>query len=69
MINDIIPAIAALRKNNCITFLSLFNNNLLLSRGIWPDLEAADLTKSDEFFDSLTFKWAIYICLLFTFVH
>ena len=56
MINDIIPAIAALRKNNRITFLSLFNNNLLLSRGIQPDLEAADLTKSDEFFDSLTFK-------------
>lgn len=56
MINDIIPAIALLRKNNRITFISLFNSNLLLSRGILPDLDASDFTKSDGFFDSLTFK-------------
>ncbi|KIM44289.1 hypothetical protein M413DRAFT_25716 [Hebeloma cylindrosporum] len=56
MMNDIIPAIAALRKNNRITFISLFNNNLLLSHGTPPDIEASDFTKSDEFFDSLTFN-------------
>ncbi|KIM35959.1 hypothetical protein M413DRAFT_32093 [Hebeloma cylindrosporum] len=56
VVNDIIPAIAVLRKKNRITFTSLFNNNLLVSHGVLPDLEASDLTLSDQFFDSLTFN-------------
>lgn len=61
VINDIIPAIAKLRTNNRITFNSLFNDSLLSYCGVQPGFEASDLTKTDDFFDSLTFKWVFSI--------
>jgi hypothetical protein len=56
VIEDIIPAIAKLRMDNRITFDSLFTTRLLFSHGILPGLNTSDLMRSDEFFDSLTFK-------------
>ena len=49
---------------NRITFNSLFNTSLLFSCGVLPDLHTSDLMKSDDFFDSLTFKWVFYIQFL-----
>jgi hypothetical protein len=34
----------------------LFSQSLLLSRGVIPEIEAGDFERSDEFFNSITFK-------------
>lgn len=56
IIQDIIPAISLLRQQFRITFSTLFSQSLLLSRGVIPEIEAGDFERSDEFFNSITFK-------------
>jgi hypothetical protein len=56
VVQDIIPAISLLRQQFRITFSTLFNQGLLFSRGVIPEIEAGDFERSDEFFNSITFK-------------
>ena len=56
IIEDIIPVIDILRRKYRATFSSMFNQELLFSRGVIPEVEAGDLLRSDEFFDSITYK-------------
>ena len=56
VIQDIIPAIDLLRHRFRTTFSSMFYQELLYSHGVIPDVEAGDLQRSDEFFNSITYK-------------
>lgn len=56
VINDIIPAIAILRRRHRIRFPTLFTSQLLFSTGVLHFIEISDLERSDEFFDKITFK-------------
>lgn len=56
VIHDIIPAIDLLRRRFRATFSSMFNQELLFSCGVIPEIEAGDLQRSDEFFNSITYK-------------
>jgi len=56
IMEDIIPVIDILRRKYRATFSSMFNQELLFSRGVIPEVEAGDLLRSDEFFDSITYK-------------
>jgi hypothetical protein len=56
VVQDIIPAISLLRQQYRMTFSTLFSQGLLFSRGVIPEIEAGGFERSDEFFDSITFK-------------
>lgn len=56
VIQDIIPAIAALRQSYRMTFSSMLSEVLLIKLGILPTIEIGDLEESDRLFDNLTFK-------------
>jgi hypothetical protein len=56
IIQDIIPAVSLLRQQFRLTFSTFFSEGLLFSRGVIPEIEAGDFERSDEFFNSITFK-------------
>jgi len=56
IIEDIIPTIDLLRRRFRATFSSMFNQELLYRCGVFPEVEAGDLQRSDEFFNSITYK-------------
>ena len=56
VIQDIIPAVRAMQKRCDLVFGRMFNESLLISYGALPFKRAGDMTRSDEFFDNITFK-------------
>ncbi|KAF8868750.1 hypothetical protein CPB84DRAFT_1857181 [Gymnopilus junonius] len=56
VIQDIIPVISILRGKFHITLSTLFSLELLISKGVIPEIEAGALERSDEFFDSITYN-------------
>lgn len=56
VIQDIIPAIELLRKRQRIRFSTMFSQELLFGKGVIPGVEFGELQRSDEFFDSITYK-------------
>lgn len=58
VIQDIIPAIAHLRQKHRLMFSAFFQPDLMFSSGIVPDIvEVGDLLRSDEFFNSIQYKY------------
>jgi hypothetical protein len=56
IITDIIPAIVKLRSQYDIKFTTMFSYHVLLERGNPLHITSADITSSDKFFDSISFK-------------
>ncbi|PPQ97260.1 hypothetical protein CVT26_000652 [Gymnopilus dilepis] len=56
VIQDIIPAVRELQRICRVKFSTVFNETLLFAKGVPPFTEAGDLTRSDEFFDNITFN-------------
>ena len=56
VIQDIIPAISMLRQQFRFLFSTIFSQELLFSKGVIPEVEAGDFLRSDQFFDSITYK-------------
>jgi len=56
VIQDIIPAISVLRQQFRFLFSTIFSQELLFSKGVIPEVEAGDFLRSDQFFDSITYK-------------
>ncbi|KAF8956392.1 hypothetical protein BDZ97DRAFT_1925585 [Flammula alnicola] len=56
VIQDIIPVIALSRTQFRVAFSTMFTQELLISRGVLPEIEAGDLQRSDEFFNSITYN-------------
>ena len=56
VIQDIIPTIDLLRWQFRATFSSMFTQELLFSCGVIPEIEAGHLERSNEFFNSITYK-------------
>ena len=56
VIQDIIPAIAAMRQDYRMSFSSMLSETLLTQLGILPTVEIGNLEESDRLFDNLTFK-------------
>lgn len=59
VLNCIIPAVSALRKQVGMTFSTMFSQQLLRNVGIKGDIEAGDLDMSDRFFDVIKGRYVV----------
>lgn len=56
IITDIIPAIAKLQSQFDIKFTTMFSSHLLLKYGYPLHITSANISNSDNFFDSIAFE-------------